>query len=475
MTIRNKMLLALTIVLAFVALLAFVYHRSLEAIRVRMTLVESIDDLSLSISDLRRAEKNYLLYHDRTSAQELLDQVQATKTALKHKAPELTQLEGEAYFLQFDKDFSVYAGLARGLVDGTGPDNGDRIREQGHRLYESSRGVVRLERERIDQIIASSRQTLALSILFVIVLGIGGVFVVGKDIVAPLMRIERATREVSEGNYAPIKAIRSRDEIGNLIRAFNHMVQQIEDHQEELVQAGKLASLGTLISGVVHELNNPLNNISMMAQTSRSLYAELSDEERIAILADIEAQCDRTQDIVSSLLDFSRLQRKGYELGDIGQVVRQSLQLVRNQLAVSKIDTQLAIPDELPPVHMNANRIKQVLINMFTNAIKAMPQHGQLRVEVSVPDAEHVRIAVTDTGVGMPPAVLSHIFDPFFTTRTAGEGTGLGLSVSYSIVKRHGGNIFVQSEVGKGSTFTIELPIERKDTVDGEQTAAAHR
>jgi two-component system NtrC family sensor kinase len=473
MTIRNKLLLAMTIVLAFVAFLGFAYYRSLVSMRNRLQLVESIDDLTASVSDMRRAEKNYLLYHDITSAKDLTSQVSLTRQAIQDKSAELIALEGEGYFKRLNGHFSSYAGLATRLVASEGRAvDAERLREQGHLVYSQARGVVSAERERIEEMINEAHHAFLLSILIIILLGAIGAVLVGKDIVAPLTKIERATREVSVGKYVPIRDLKARDEIGKLARAFNHMVKQIETHQAELVQAGKLASLGTLTSGVAHELNNPLNNISMMAQTYIQLYDDLSPAERLKFMADVDAQCERAREIVHNLLDFSRWSSRGYALGDIGQVAAESLQLVRNQLNLANIEADLDIAPGLPPVHMNANAIKQVLINLFTNAIKAMPHGGRLSVEVGPTGEERVQVAIADTGVGIERAVLGRIFDPFFTTSNPGQGTGLGLSVSYSIAKRHGGTISVVSEPGEGSTFTLELPVNGKEIEDGQTSEA---
>jgi len=308
------------------------------------------------------------------------------------------------------------------------------------------------------------------SLFIVIVSGLAGVVVIMRDLVRPLGKIERATRRISEGDYISIEGISSYNEIGKLQRAFNHMVQQIEKNQEELVQAGKLASLGTLTSGVAHELNNPLNNISMMAQTFTQVYGSMSEEERLELMARIDQQCERAKEVVDNLLNFSRVHPRTFAFSDIAQVIRESVKMVGNQLAVNNIAWEVKMPENLPAVRINSNRIKQVLVNILTNAIKAMPRGGRLVVAAALGDSDsHVDIAITDTGMGISPAVLPHIFDPFFTTSEVGQGTGLGLSVSYGILKRHGGAIAVKSTPGVGSTFTVRLPIMAKEATDGEK------
>jgi two-component system NtrC family sensor kinase len=471
MTIRRKLPLTIGFILALVAVLDITFFHSLGTIRKRLTLVESMDDLGASISEMRRGEKNYLLYHDENSAQDWVTQVLLTRQAIREKAAELTALEGAEYYRQLVNDFSIYESLARRLVSSVGDDlDPDQVRDQGQIVHAYSRGVIDAERERIDATIRSSYRVFFVSLFVIAISGLAGAWIIVHDIVRPLAKIERATHRVSAGSYVPVEGIRSNDEIGELQRAFNDMVQQIEKHQDELVQAGKLTSLGTLTSGVAHELNNPINNISMIAQTFVQYHDSISEEERLDLMSRIDGQCERAREIIVGLLDFSRVHPRTFSSSDVGQVMQESLRLVENQLTVSKIVCELEIAENLPSVHLSPNRIKQVLINLFTNAIKAMPEGGKLTVEaMASEDARFVDIAITDTGVGIPPTALPHIFDPFFTTSEAGQGAGLGLSVSYGIVKRHGGSIAVRSKIGEGSTFTVRLPVKEEQGSDGNQ------
>jgi len=477
MTIRRKLLLTISFILAFVAVLDITFYHSLGTIRKRLTLVESMDDLAVSISDMRRGEKNYLLYHDENSAQDWLTQVHLTRQAIREKAAELTVLAGDDYYRQLVNDFSTYESLAKRMVSSANSDrDADQVRDQGQIVHTFSRGMIYAERTRIDATIRSSYRVFFISLFVVTFSGLAGAWIIMRDIVRPLAKIERATHQVSAGSYVPIEGIRSNDEIGKLQRAFNHMVQQIENDQEELVQAGKLASLGTLTSGVAHELNNPINNISMIAQTFVQYHDSIGEQERLDLMNRIDGQCERAREIIVGLLHFSRVHPRTFSSSDVGRVMRESLRLVENQLTVSKIVCELKIAENLPAVHLSPNRIKQVLINLFTNAIKAMPEGGKLTVDAHVSeDARLVDIAITDNGIGIQPTVLPHIFDPFFTTSEAGQGAGLGLSVSYSIIKRHGGTITVRSKTGEGSTFTVRLPVKEGQASDAEQTEDTDR
>jgi signal transduction histidine kinase len=461
-SVKSKLLLTLGVGLAFVCLLGLLYYENLVTIRQRLALVEGMDDLRAAVGEMRRAEKNFLLYHDAASAAELADQIRFARRAIEDRVPDLISLAGAESVESLRRDVESYADLAGRMIAGEGADRGaDRLRARGQGLDRSSRSIVRAERDRIERMIVTSHRTLLVSLLVLLACGLAGILIVTRFIVAPLRRIERATREVSEGRFVPIEGIRSHDEIGLLAAAFNRMVHRIEKHQDELVQAGKLASLGTLTSGVAHELNNPLNNISMMAQTFLQHRDALDEAKELEILEEIDRQCERSKEIVRNLLDFSRVRGSDRVSSDIEQAVEHSLRLVRNQLDVANIVAESRSDEGLPRVRMNPHRIQQVLVNIFTNAIKAMPGGGTLEVEARAgDDGRHVIVSVSDTGTGIAPELRPRIFDPFFTTSDVGGGTGLGLSVSYGIVKRHGGTISVESEPGKGSTFTITLPID---------------
>jgi signal transduction histidine kinase len=218
---------------------------------------------------------------------------------------------------------------------------------------------------------------------------------------------------------------------------------------------------------VAHELNNPLNNISMMAQTFVDFRSSLTEDEQVELMQEVDRQCERSKEIVRNLLDFSRVRGSERVASDVGEVVEQSLRLVQNQLDMANIVARVETAEELPPVRMNPNQIQQVLVNIYANAVKAMPAGGTLKVTSRKgEEGRSVVISVSDTGVGIPPEVQSRIFDPFFTTSEVGGGTGLGLSVSYGIVSRHGGTIAVTSHPGSGSTFTITLPTGTRGTRD---------
>jgi PAS domain S-box-containing protein len=243
----------------------------------------------------------------------------------------------------------------------------------------------------------------------------------------------------------------------HLLHDLQEQIDRLKITQAQLVQAAKLAGVGELAAGVAHELNNPLTSILGFAQLL--LDTTPRDASSRGDLEIIANQARRGRDIVRNLLDFA-CQTKPQRLpADVNQVLCQTLVLIRQYLEKSGV----AIEEDYSPgvgvLTLDSGQMKQVFLNLITNAAQAMPKGGKLRLRTACVGSE-VAISVSDTGQGIPPEIRERIFEPFFTTKATSEGTGLGLSVSLGIVQGHGGRITVESQVGQGSTFTVWLPIE---------------
>jgi C4-dicarboxylate-specific signal transduction histidine kinase len=237
--------------------------------------------------------------------------------------------------------------------------------------------------------------------------------------------------------------------------------QELRDKQEQLVQAGKLATLGELTTGVAHELNNPLNNIGLYVGNviDRIRLGEDNTEPLVGDLEKAMEQVRKATEIISHLRTFGRAARVSIELVDVDDVIERSLLLVHEQLRLRGIEVELELcPDELL-VLANPIQLEQVFINLLTNARDALADSKRKTIRIaSNREEERIGIAFSDTGPGIPRELQQRIFDPFFTTKEVGTGTGLGLSITYSILKEYGGDISVASRPGEGATFVIELP-----------------
>ena len=247
--------------------------------------------------------------------------------------------------------------------------------------------------------------------------------------------------------------------------------QELRDKQEQLVQAGKLATLGELTTGVAHELNNPLNNIGLYIGNiiDRIEMGELSPESALEDLEKAMEQVRKATEIISHLRTFGRAAPVTFEAVDVDEVIERALSLMQEQLRLRAIDVDLDLcPGELV-VQGNPIQLEQVFINLLTNARDALDEvpEEQKRIRiVSSLERDRIRIVFEDTGPGIPDDVATRVFDPFFTTKEVGTGTGLGLSITYSIVKEHGGEIALSTTPGGGATFTVEMPVLGDDATE---------
>lgn len=239
---------------------------------------------------------------------------------------------------------------------------------------------------------------------------------------------------------------------------------ELQRAQQQMIQAEKLTSLGKLAAVVAHEVNNPLSGILTYARLMRK-WVDRGDplETHAADMHDslsvIESESRRCGEIVHNLLTFARVQPMNISDFEINNVVHQTLKIVEHKLELANIETALDLAPELPKIRGDAGQIEQVLLALVMNAIDAMPHEGTLQIGTHASaGAKNVVITVADDGTGIAPDVLPRLFDPFVTTKEEGKGVGLGLAISRSIVERHAGRISVESELGRGTKFTIEIP-----------------
>jgi len=243
-------------------------------------------------------------------------------------------------------------------------------------------------------------------------------------------------------------------------RTIQRQYNEIEQSQRQLLQAAKLASVGELVDGVAHEINNPAGIILARTDYMRAVAEQQgAPRELIEDLHVVRQQAQRISEIVRGLLAFSRPSALQARDVDLTEVLEQSLRLVAPRCRSVGVAVRKYYREAIPRIWADPDRLEQVFVNLLNNAIDAMPHGGELTVASGFHDGQRVFVAVSDTGAGIPEEHLPRIFDPFFTTKPAGKGTGLGLAISYGIVRDHRGEIRVESAAGRGSTFTVLLPI----------------
>jgi signal transduction histidine kinase len=274
----------------------------------------------------------------------------------------------------------------------------------------------------------------------------------------PLTIIKSATEDIALGRFRKIEVLDTRDEMQQVMEAFNTMVGELERRQDQLVQSQKLSSIGTLTAGIAHQLNNPLNNISTSCQIAVEEFTDGKPEIVRKMLANIEQETYRARDVVQGLLEFSRAREFSLRPANLLDTVNRAVKLVKSHVP-APITIAVAIPEDLV-LPMDVQRLQEVLLNMLINATQAIDGEGRIDISAEVDQAaEEAVIQIRDTGCGISESIKDRLFDPFYTTKEEGKGTGLGLSIAYGIIQKHNGRITVESSPGEGARFYIHLPL----------------
>lgn len=270
----------------------------------------------------------------------------------------------------------------------------------------------------------------------------------------------KIARDITERN-------RAQHHIQFLLQEAEARERELVEKQAQLVHAAKLASIGELTTGIAHELNNPLNNISLLAgNVMEELHPSGTHETVVTNLNMIRAQVDRAATIINHLRTFGRASSESMEPISLNDVIRSPVSFVSDAMRLANITVTLDLSPHEPSILGNRIRLEQVFVNLLTNARDALKHADTKEIWINS-RIRHgaIEVVFRDTGPGIPPDVLPRIFDPFFTTKPSGEGTGLGLSISYGIVKEHHGDIEVESSAGKGTKFLLQLPVLHPDGV----------
>ena len=322
-------------------------------------------------------------------------------------------------------------------------------------------------------------------------------FWLAQNIARPILRLRSMAQAVASGDLKQESGLVRPDEIGDLAKAFDTMTERLQMRtaeaerlyaeaiernrqlaemyerlqaaQRQLVQSEKLAAVGQLAAGIVHDVKNPLGVIKGLAE--ELLEDPLEGAGAIEAYRQIRDNATRANSIVTDLLVFARQSTTAMSRRDLRETIEGSLRLTDYLLRKGKVRVEKKLPSGSVYATYDPQQIQQVLINLIQNAVQAMPDGGDLRVSMRVEDTMAV-VALHDSGTGIDPQIMPRIFDPFFTTKPEGQGTGMGLAVSYGIVTRHGGSIEAASQVGQGSTFTLRLPTDSSDVASAKEPAA---
>jgi two-component system NtrC family sensor kinase len=451
--------------------LSFQTHREIGR---RLRLVERADDLVNNILEIRRFEKNFFLFHQPASLKEANSYLARVEELVSGHQQDILRIQKGPLKADFQRTLGKYRETLSRIEDivqrgraepGAFTPLDETLRNLGQDLLSLAERWARAERLAIDQLFLRAFYLFIVSILVFTVLGVLVAWYISRLLVRPLFQMQQYMEKIAHGDFTPIPESECQSqEFFSLFKAFNRMIQELEHHQEQVIQSGKIAAIGTLTSGIAHELNNPINNIVLTAESLKEDFSQLNQEESLGMIQDILVQSERAGEIVKTLLDFSRSEHPEFVATSIAGVIRDTLKLVRNQIALAGVEVEMDLPGEIPSIHGDPKSLQQVFLNLFINAIQAMKDGGILAVRAFPGEDGHwLKVEVKDTGQGIDSEDLPHVFEPFFTTKEVGRGTGLGLSVSYGIVQKHGGHIEVQSQKGRGTTFTLLLPLHQEE------------
>ncbi len=514
MSLKKKIILSFLISSTLIAILAITAYVSFIEIRKEIRFLEFSDLVRSKTLLLRRHEKNFFLYRDdqqkalvHNYIKELRDhigedierysmyQLEALNKGIL--SYELSFSHIEKYSIEFQNEFDrlkpLYPQygvffpiiestiLERPLVNAkllsdifVIPSSEQamtilrsmnieivNLRKTGEEILALSKGLDQLARNKVERGIALTQKATLIFFPLSLAVGFIALFMIGQNMFRRLEILRTAIEKTGKGDFLPLPRISQQDEVGVLMKTFNDMGQalkerdqEIKEKSEELLQSKKLASIGTLASGVAHELNNPLNNIYLAAQI---LIKEMAGEAAPPIIKetveDIFAQALRVKWIVSDLLEFAREKAPDLKRLNFVGIVEDVLSRMMMSNRLDGIELTVNVPQNID-VYADRHQIEQVLINLIGNAVDTMDGKGSLSVIALYQDGE-VRTEITDSGKGIDPDDLPRIFDPFFTTKD--KGTGLGLAIVYNIIVKHNGKIDVVSDVGKGTSFIFTI------------------
>jgi len=468
-SIRKKIIITF-LILFFISISISIFgFYNYNKLNHKISLIEKKRELLNYILEARRYEKNFFIKKDKKAlkhAINFLEKADSLFVLISKEIGKYAESSNIQEHIRLVRDYKSALILLLNKIKHSSvidPKEIELVRQKGHNLTATMENAINREKGAIKGLLIKSKTYLYLSIISMVGVTIIILIFLLINVNRPLKQIENAIKRIIIGDYEAIPRIKTGDEFERLALTLNKLLSEMKKRSEQLVQSEKMAALGTLTSGVAHELNNPLNNISTSLQIVLEELDEGDIEYQRDLLKESLIQVDRAQDIVKSLLEFSRETTFSTSEESILDLVKNTLKLVQGEVP-SNVSILVDVPEDLKAM-VDPRRMQQVFLNLILNAIQAMEkQGGEIHIRAKKDEKRKgIVIEIEDNGPGIPEDILPKIFDPFFTTKKVGKGSGLGLSVSQGIIAKHGGEISVKSEVGKGTCFTIFLPFKSKN------------
>lgn len=466
-SIQNKVRYGYYICIAMIICIAFLNYLNLRTLDKKLSFSFIISDFFEATLEMRRFEKNYFLYKEYQNYVETLHYTDKAEGLIHDNREAITTLSPETdvnaieglihqykkLLMDYHEQRSIVSSLAADALEA-------RIRQTGKKIVEATEGISIAERSYIQAMIRHSKRWIFISVVLVSVLGllIGRYF--SRMVVRPLKDMEDSMQRIAEGKFEKLVVTSADAEIVSLSSACSRMIREIEFRQKRfMMQSEKLITLGTMVSGVAHELNNPLSNIYSSCQILHEEIEEGDMQYKKEMLQQIEEEIERAKNMVHSLLEFSRktdFKRKPFSLK---YLITDTIRLIHGELP-TKVEILTDIPEDAW-VFVDKQKIEQAFLNIIKNAVDSIPGEGNVAIHAEKStDSDTMVIRIADNGIGIEPEKLEHIFDPFFTTKEEGKGSGLGLFITWEIIEEHRGTITVESTPGKGTVFFITLPVQ---------------
>ncbi len=468
-SIRGKVNYAYYIGIFLVVIIAFLNYFNLTRLNKNVEFSFVISELFDASLEIRRYEKNYFLYGHEEDYLENLRFVEKAEEIINGNREAIKRLSIRTDVYTLESAFKEYKSLMQRHFEANKDkmpvamdisNIEEKIREKGKKIVDTAEMISTAERKYIQSLISISQKTLIVSGIFLVIMGFLIAEYLYRMVIKPLRQLEDSMQKISSGEFPFLPALSRDKEMVSLVEAFNRMLKELDVRQKRLIaQSEKLASLGTMASGIAHQLNNPLSNI----YTSCQILLEEIEESDINVLREtlqqIGSEVERAKAMVHSLLEFSKKREFEKEPHTLKTLVEETIGFIKGDVPAT-VEIKTDIPEDIF-ICVDKPRFQQAILNIITNAIDAIPDEGHVRIEAREDLKDKtVEVNIKDSGLGIEQENLKKIFEPFFTTKKDKKGTGLGLFVAGEIIKEHEGVIEVESELGRGTTFKIRLPIK---------------
>lgn len=494
-SLRSKILTSYGLSKGALLIFVAVVIADLHYLQTHIVEGEAVDRMEVASQKIRRDEKNLFLYHDPADLEQLQVQLGVAQTALDEGARVFATIAGPEEIGRLEQVLSRYSTQLNdyinrheytGLSEEARAAGQDDIRATGHQLTLLTQDIAHRQRAILTETTGVAVKTLMVASATVILIGIFSAMFMVRRVVRPLTQLEKQLDQLAEGNVQNLK-LPSRDkEIQSFVFHFNSMLEQLREQQNQARRHERAAALGVLVSGVAHELNNPLSNISTSVQLLMEDDESTREDLKKQWLSHIDKETERARRIVRRLLDTVRQPTQQMQLIGAAELVQGATMLIHRLLPP---DLNLYIEDVTNGIMLvDRDRVQQVFINLIRNAAQAGAKNiwitGRQNTwqeckpvntsnlagdATGIAQYRHVMlIRVEDDGPGIPPEIMPQIFDPFFTTQAGGEGTGLGLYLVEEIINEHRGCIAVENRPEGGARFSIWLPLEQAVPVEQE-------